>query len=173
VRAACAPGALHGARGLRCAGFAPRRARNECGRRFAPLNFFRGAPMTGAMSAAATPRAYRQSAVLSASPCELVVMQYDGARRFLRQAAIAMEAGEVERAHNKLRRAETIIAHLDGSLDYKQGELPQQLHAIYSFCLVHLNSARMEQDAGKLAEVSELLGELREAWAQLALEVDA
>ncbi len=41
-------------------------------------------------------------------------MLYDGARRFLRQASIAMREGEIERAHNTLRRAELIIAHLDG-----------------------------------------------------------
>ena len=59
--------------------------------------------------------------MLSASPTQLVVMLYDGARRFLRQAAAAMQAREIERAHNALRRAELIIAHLDGVLDDDQG----------------------------------------------------
>src|SRR5208283_896709 len=118
--------------------------------------------MTVVMSAAATPRAYRQGAVMAATPCELVVMQYDGARRFLRQAGVAMSAGEVERAHKTLRRAELIIAYLDGSLDDEQGDIAQQLHSIYHFCLAHLNSARMELDGSKLEEVSELLAELRE-----------
>jgi len=119
---------------------------------------------------AASPEAYRQGAVLAATPGQLVVMLHDGARRFLRQAALAMRAGEVERAHNTLRRAELIIAHLDGTLDYEQGLLPQRLHAIYMFCLTHLNSARMTQDASKVEEVSGLLAELREAWTQVAAE---
>jgi flagellar secretion chaperone FliS len=97
-------------------------------------------------------------------------MQYDGARRFLRQAALAMRAREVERAHKTLRRAETIIAYLDGTLDDDQGEISAQLHSIYGFCLAHLNSARMEQDPQRLEEVGELLGELRGAWAQLAAD---
>jgi flagellar protein FliS len=119
----------------------------------------------------ATPDAYRQGAVLAATPGQLVVMLYDGARRFLRQAAISMRAGEVERAHNTLRRGELIIAHLDGTLDFEQGQLPERLHAIYQFCLAHLNTARLGQDPAKLEEVSDLLGELREAWAQVAAEV--
>ncbi len=119
----------------------------------------------------ASPAAYRQGAVLAATPGELVVMLYDGARRFLRQANVAMREGQVERAHNTLRRAELIIAHLDGILDFDQGEVPERLHAIYQFCLAHLNIGRREQDAGKLEEVSELLGELREAWAQVAEEI--
>jgi flagellar protein FliS len=118
----------------------------------------------------ASPQAYRQSAVLAATPGQLIVMLYDGARRFLRQAAVAMRSGEVERAHNTLRRGELIIAHLDGTLDYEQGELPQRLHAIYEFCLKHLNSARMDQDPAKLEQVSDLLGELRESWAIVAAE---
>ncbi|HTA98416.1 MAG TPA: flagellar export chaperone FliS [Solirubrobacteraceae bacterium] len=119
----------------------------------------------------ATPNAYRQGAVLAATPGELVVMLYDGARRFLRQANVAMREGQIERAHNTLRRAELIIAHLDGVLDFQQGEISDRLHAIYQFCLAHLNAARNNQDAGKLEEVSDLLGELREAWAQVAEEI--
>ncbi len=119
----------------------------------------------------ASPAAYRQGAVLAATPGELVVMLYDGARRFLRQANVAMREGQVERAHNTLRRAELIIAHLDGVLDFEQGEVSDRLHAIYQFCLAHLNTARHDQDADKLEKVSELLGELREAWAQVAEEI--
>jgi flagellar protein FliS len=119
----------------------------------------------------ATPNAYRQGAVLAATPGELVVMLYDGARRFLRQANVAMREGQIERAHNTLRRAELIIAHLDGILDFQQGEVADRLHAIYQFCLAHLNAARNNQDPAKLEEVSELLGEMREAWAQVAEEI--
>ncbi len=117
----------------------------------------------------ATPQAYRENTVLCATPAQRVVMLYDSARRFLRQAAEAMRAGEVEHAHNKLRQAEQIVAHLDGVLDYEQGaELAEQLHAIYNFCLTHLNRARMGLEADKVDEVSEILGELRESWVEVA-----
>ena len=113
--------------------------------------------------------AYRENIVLSASPTQLVVLLYDGARRFLRQAAAAMQAREIERAHNALRRAELIIAHLDGVLDDEQGgSLSEQLHAIYRFCLAHLHRGRLDQDVAKLEEVSGLLGELRGSWAEIA-----
>jgi flagellar protein FliS len=117
----------------------------------------------------ASPNAYRQSAVLSASPEQLVVMLYDGAQRFLRQATTAMREGNIERAHNVLRRAELIVAHLDGTLDHERGQpVAASLHSIYVFCLAHLNRARMEQDPGKLEQVGSLLGELRESWAEIA-----
>ena len=119
---------------------------------------------------AASTSAYKQGAVLAATPSELVVALYDGARRFLRQATVAMEERDVERTHNSLRRAELIIAYLDGILDMEQGDIASRLHSIYQFSLTHLNAARMSQDPGKLAEVSDLLGELRESWGQIASE---
>lgn len=124
------------------------------------------------MNVTASHAAYRRGEVLAATPAQLVVLLYDGARRFLRQACIAMADGEVERAHTTLRYAERIIRHLDGTLDFEQGAIPQRLHMIYQFCLSQLHAARISQDAGKLEEVSELLGELRDAWSQVAAEVD-
>jgi flagellar protein FliS len=121
---------------------------------------------------AASPQAYRRGAVLAASPGELVVILYDGARRFLRQAAVAMEAGEIERAHVTQRHAEMIIAHLDSTLDLDQGQVAHSLRQLYSFCLRHLNAARMAQDPDMLAEVSTMLGELREAFAQAATQAE-
>jgi len=120
------------------------------------------------IGAAASQKAYRQGAVLSATREELVVMLYDGARRFLRQAAQAMRNGEVERGHNTLRRAELIIGHLDATLDFDQGLVAERLHSIYLFCLEQLSKSRFTQDADMLEEVGEMLGELRDAWGQIA-----
>jgi flagellar protein FliS len=116
----------------------------------------------------ATPNAYRESAVLSAPPEMLVVMLYDGARRFLFQASVAMQSQQIELSHRKLRRAEDIIHHLRDALDMEQGEIAQRLEAIYLFCLRHLQQARFDRDATKLEQVSGLLGELREAWATIS-----
>jgi flagellar protein FliS len=127
--------------------------------------------MDVAMSNLAAPRdAYRRGAVLAASREQLVVMLYDGARRFLRQGAIAMRAGQTERAHNALRRCEFILGSLDSALDFEQGQVSERLHSLYGFCLVHLNRARLKQDAALIDDVIELLGELREAWVQIAAE---
>lgn len=118
----------------------------------------------------ATPNAYRESAVLSAPPEMLVVMLYDGARRFLFQASVAMQNQQIELSHRKLRRAEDIIQHLRDTLDMEQGEISQRLEAIYLFCLRHLQRARFDRDVTKLEQVSGLLGELREAWATISAQ---
>jgi flagellar secretion chaperone FliS len=117
--------------------------------------------------AAYSPRAYRQGAVLSASPERLVVMLYDGARRFLHQAAAAMREQQVEASHVKLRQAEEIIMHLRESLDLEQGEVAVRLQSIYLFCQRHLRQARISRNPAHIEQVSVLLGELREAWATI------
>ncbi|HEX5145393.1 MAG TPA: flagellar export chaperone FliS [Conexibacter sp.] len=125
------------------------------------------------MNFAASPQAYRESAVLTAPPERLVVMLYDGARRFLHQAATAMSEGDVPTAHERLRRAERIVEHLDATLDLGQGEIAERLEAIYAFCMQLMAEGRMRQDPARLETVAGLLGELREAWAQLAAQPQA
>jgi flagellar protein FliS len=113
---------------------------------------------------AASPNAYRESSVLTASRERLVVMLYDGACRFLGQAAAAMRAGDIGATHVKLRRAEAIISHLQNTLDMEQGDIPRHLLTIYLFCRRHLNRARVEKDPAKIEDVVRLLTQLRDAW---------
>ena len=113
-------------------------------------------------------QAYRDSAVLTASPEQLVVMLYDGARRFLTQAAHAMRQNDLAAANDRLRRAEAIIAELRSTLDMSAGDIAERLEAIYAFCQRHLMEARFKRDAGHIDEVAKLLGELSDAWNQVA-----
>jgi len=120
------------------------------------------------MNPYARPQAYREAAVMTASPEQLVVMLYDGTNRFLLQAAAAMRAGQSEAAHNRLRRAEAIIEELHNTLDPSQGEVAERLASIYIFCRKLLNEARLQRNADKIDQVAGLLAELRESWAQIA-----
>jgi flagellar protein FliS len=112
---------------------------------------------------------YRQQSVMTASPGQLVVMLYDGALRFLLQAAAAMRADDHLLADAKLRRAEAIIDELHATLDKDRGgEIASRLEGIYVFCKRRLIEARIEREAAMIDKVAELLGELREAWATIA-----
>jgi len=117
---------------------------------------------------APAPNAYRESAVLTATPEQLVVMLYDGANRFLTQSAIAMRDGRAGLAGEKLRRAEAIIDELLATLDMSVGEIAERLQALYLFFKEHLMSARLKQDAGKVDEVAQFMRELRSSWAAVA-----
>jgi flagellar protein FliS len=120
------------------------------------------------MTTVASPNAYKESAVLSAPPELLVVMLYDGVRRFLFQAGVAMRDGQIELTNRKLRRAEDIIQHLRDILDMEQGEIAQNLEAIYVFCLRQMREARFQRDPAVLEQLSGLLAQLREAFAAIS-----
>jgi len=117
---------------------------------------------------ARSPRAYRDSAVLTASRGQLVVMLYDGALRYLHQGSVAMQASDLQMSHKKLRQAENIIIHLRGVLDLEQGEIAGNLRMIYLFCQRHLLQARLDRDPEKVSQTAALLAQLREAWAAIA-----
>jgi flagellar protein FliS len=113
-------------------------------------------------------QAYAESAILTASPGRLVVMLYDGAIGSLRQSAVAMRAGDRERARARMRKAEAIIDELNFSLDMSVGELPDRLRSIYHFCKRQLIHANVETDPAAIDLVAGLLADLRDGWEQAA-----
>lgn len=125
---------------------------------------------TYAAPAARHSAAYKQSAILTASPGQLVVMLYDGARRFLFQAKAAMSEEDHARAAERMHRAEAILDELQATLDLSQGKLASDLQGLYVFFRRQLGEARAERDPDKVDWVWQQLGELREAWAQIAAQ---
>ena len=119
------------------------------------------------MNPYARPNAYRENSILTASPEQLVVMLYDGAGRFLRQAEGSMIDGSWLQASEKLSRAEAILDELLATLDMDAGEVADRLQSIYVFCKTRLIEARIERDPVRVDQVARLLGELRDAWSQV------
>ena len=120
------------------------------------------------MNPTLAPQAYKESAVLTASPGQLVVMLYDGIRRFLYQATVAMRDGNVELCNNRLQRAEAIIDELNGTLDLSGGEVADHLRALYNFSRRHLMQARVKRSPEMIEEVSRLLDTVGDAWREIA-----
>ena len=121
-----------------------------------------------AYAAAAPTRAYKESAVLTATPEQLVVMLYDGASRFLFQAATAMREGNLAAANSRLQAAEAIVDELTVTLNMEAGDVAERLKGIYVFCRRLTTEARLERNPQKIEQASRLLSELREAWAQVS-----
>ena len=112
-------------------------------------------------------RAYVEADVATASPQRLVVMLYDGAIRFLHQAAVATRAGRRDVARKRLRAAHAIINHLDFSLDMSRGEIPARLRSIYQFCNRDLIESTANGDPDGYDRVAKLLAELRTSWERI------
>jgi flagellar protein FliS len=122
------------------------------------------------MDYAGANRAYTESSILTAPPERLVVMLYDGAIRFLKQAAVAQRNGQHQMFLERLRRGEAIIDELNVTLDMSQGDVASRLRSIYLFCKRHLVAAHLERDPSRVDEVVKMLTDLRESWQQLAVQ---
>jgi flagellar protein FliS len=66
-----------------------------------------------------------------------------------------------------MQRAEAIIDELMATLDHSAGQVADRLNSIYLYSRRTLGEARIERNPDKIDHVNKLLGELREAWAQI------
>ena len=105
---------------------------------------------------------------MTAPPERLVVMLYDGALRFLFQAAAAMREGARATASSGSTAARRSSTTCCDARHVGTARSPQRLEGIYVFCKRLLLEARLERDADKIDLVRGYLAELREAWAQIA-----
>jgi flagellar protein FliS len=112
---------------------------------------------------------YQAVKIETSSPADLVVMLYDGAIRFAREAEEAMKAKNRARAGERVGKCHAILEELLGTLDAEKApELCDSLCALYAYCMRRLLVANTTQDPEPLAEVVELLLPLRGAWAEIA-----
>lgn len=116
---------------------------------------------------------YQQNQVLSASPEQILLMLYDGAIRFTRQAMYGLEEENLTLFHHGIKKAMAIITEFSNSLDHNiGGEIAENLDALYNFMVRELTSANLHKDIEKLKIVDRLLVDLRATWAE-AIETNS
>ena len=110
---------------------------------------------------------YQNNQILSASPEQLLVMLYDGAIRFCRQAMQAMDSGDKRLQGEKISRTMAIVCEFSNSLDHQiGGAIAEDLDALYCFMIRELTRAGREGDRKALETVDVLLSDLRETWGE-------
>ena len=117
----------------------------------------------------ALPNAYAQynnSKVMTASPAELTLMLYDGAIRFCNIAEMAVEAKDVQKAHNNIIKVQRIVDYLRQTLDMKY-PVAEDFERIYSYLSTRLIQANMKKDLEILKEVNSHLHEVRDTWKEV------
>lgn len=109
------------------------------------------------------------AAVETADPHRLVLMLFDGALAAVSLARIQMQDGHIHEKGAAISKAIDLITNgLRASLDMEAGgELAERLAALYEYMAQRLLFANLKNNVAALDEVSELLGSLREAWAQI------
>ncbi len=113
---------------------------------------------------------YMETQVQTAPAENLVLMLYDGALRFARQAQVDLAEGRMQDAHNNLTRAQDILGELMGSLNMDMGEVAENLFRLYEFMQYRLVTANVRKSAEPISDVVQMLGELRVAWEEAIRE---
>ncbi len=110
-------------------------------------------------------KAYQETAVTTQSKDRLVVMLYDGAIKFSKQAISEIEAGNHEAKGKYINKAIDIINELNVVLDVDAGgEVAVNLRKLYLFMNNHLAQANIKRDPQMIREVITLMEELNQSW---------
>ncbi|MCX7712536.1 MAG: flagellar export chaperone FliS [Chthoniobacterales bacterium] len=124
----------------------------------------------------ATPaQLYKKAAAFSATPGQLVLMLYDGALRFTRQAMEALDIEDFVRSqevlNNNIIRAQAILTELQATLNFEKAEeLSTLLYRLYDYMHSELSKANLERSKQPLENVLRFLGDIRDAWAQMLVQ---
>ncbi|MBG6248506.1 MULTISPECIES: flagellar export chaperone FliS [Symbiopectobacterium] len=110
-----------------------------------------------------------ESSVMSASPHQLIVLLFDGARSALVRARILLQQNDIAGKGYALSKAIDIITNgLKADLDIeKGGELAENLAALYDYMVQRLMIANLHNDAKVIDEVETLLNSISDAWRQI------
>ncbi len=115
---------------------------------------------------------YKNSQILNASPEQILIMLYDGAIRFTRQAVLGIEEDRPSLKLEGVSRAMAIIAEFSNTLDREAGgEIADNLDGLYYFMMNELAEARTQNSVTKLRAVEHILLDLREGFVG-AIEVN-
>jgi flagellar protein FliS len=130
------------------------------------------------MQLAQLARSYTTVAVNTATPGQLVLMLFDGALRFLSTAQHGFQVEGIgarnEQIHNNLIKTQRILRELQCSLDLKAGgEFATRMYALYDYMVEQLTRANLKKEQPPIHTVERLLGEIRDAWAQMLQQSQA
>ena len=109
---------------------------------------------------------YNNSKILTASPPELTLMLYEGAIKFCNIAIIAVEQGDVPKAHTNIKKVQDIIDYLRDTLDMKY-PVAQDFENIYTYLLSRLLEANVKKEKEILEEINEHLHSIRDTWKEV------
>ena len=109
---------------------------------------------------------YTNNKIMTASPAEITLMLYEGAIKFCNIAIIAIENGEIEKAHVNIKKTQRIIEEIRNTLD-RQYKVAEDFDRIYVYLLRRLLEANIKKDKEILEEVNMQLRSVRDTWKEV------
>ncbi len=108
---------------------------------------------------------YKQTAIKTASPGQVLLMLYEGAIQHLRKAVDCMDKKDIAGKGKFIGKAHDIVNELTATLDFNVGgEIAKDLERLYNFISSQLIKANMENSKDTLVQVIKLLETLLAGW---------
>ena len=126
--------------------------------------------MYGAKGTQAYAKIEVESAVMSDSQQQLVIMLFDGALSALVRARLFLADGNIPAKGLALSKAINIIENglKVGLVENNGDELTQNLIALYAYMVRRLLHANVNNDASAIEEVENLLRNIADGWKEVA-----
>jgi len=110
---------------------------------------------------------YQSNQIATASREQILLMLYDGAIRFCKQAKVAIKENDIPSKGKFISKAMAIITEFSNTLDHEiGGEIAENLDALYTFMLKELTNANLKNDPKPVDTTCTMLCELRATWAE-------
>src|SRR5215469_1701654 len=117
-------------------------------------------------------RAYREAAVLGATPVGLVVILFDTLLDDLQRACAAISAGNIEERVKELNHALAVVGELQGSLNMEQGgDFAARMNRYYELARVRIMDANISASIPGIQKLASELHILRDAWSTVDTRV--
>ncbi len=113
--------------------------------------------------------AYQENSVATQSRSRIIVLLYEGAIKFMKQAILALEQQDYEAKGRYIAKAQDIINELNAVLNMEVGgEIAKNLRSLYVFMDTYLSKANSQRDIEMLNDVINIMEELNQAWKEIA-----
>lgn len=113
-------------------------------------------------------QAYFATQIATTTQGQLLLLLYDGAIKFLKQARVKIEERNYAQKGILISKAIDIINELNQSLNKeKGGRIADNLNSLYMFCALQLAKANLRMSVKMVDEVINILSSLRQAYAEI------
>ena len=109
--------------------------------------------------------AYKKQQIMTATPEALTLMLYNGCLKFIKEGADALAEKNYEAANTSLQKAQNIISEFRVTLNMDY-EISHQLMPLYNYAYDRLVEGNLDDNFDAIKEATDIITELRDAWAQ-------
>ena len=110
---------------------------------------------------------YKETSVQSASREKLLLMLYEGAIRFMKQAAMAIDKKDIAGRGLNIGRAFDIVNELNNTLNHDVGaEIAKNLEQLYMFISDQLTKCNATGDKKPLEDAIKIMETLYSGWVE-------